>query len=434
MILNIHSKNPNLLDLLNKNPNTDFGLYFMPLRNGQVAGIAVDEHNYQVVFQDSKYSYLPEESNQIDFQSYCNPLAVLHLSNELFRQILTEKEKYFSEEIKWLKKLKSDIDVFPCSIEIPTFYIDSSWYRNGTFLLSRYFKGIEVQHTVGKNFHLKITANSVFEAFNLLNLTALLVHLTNQSGIYTFIDDSFAAKYVRILTNMENVPYFVFYLFIKRAMRSENQFKQLKPIFENYLAGQGLQADLTFNDTHFDRIKFIIDRLDLTTAVVDFGCGEFKYFKRISRKNFTAPYFAIDKDDDVAEHAEKLMANPENGNLFFYKSLAEVHYKEKVNIILSEVIEHNPLDEAKKLVCNLLKLNFDNMYLTTPNREFNVYYQMNDEAMRHDDHDFELSGEEFKTFINDCLQETQNISVTYFGTGDIINGVQPTQGVIFSKT
>ena len=433
MILNIHSENPHLLDLLNKNPNTDFGLYCTSLRDGQVAGIAVDAHHYQVVFQDGKSSYSPEEGNQIDFQSYCNPLAVLHLSNELFTPVLRSRETYFSEEIKWLQKRKSELDIFLCTIEVPTFYIDSSWYRNGTFLLSKYFKNIEVQHSVGKNFRLKVSGNSVFEAFNLLNLTALLVHLTNNNGLYTFIDDAFAAKYVRILTNIENVPYFVFYLFIKRAVRSEKQFIALKPSFEQYLAKQGLNADLTFNDTHYSRVKFITDNLDTKTAVLDFGCGEFKYYKRLHRKNHTAPYFAIDKDDMVAEYAEKLMANPENGNLVFYRNLDEFHYPEKINIILSEVIEHNPIDEAKNIVQQLLRLNFAQMYITTPNRDFNAFYNMNEENLRHEDHDFELSGKEFETFVTQCLQGFENITIQYFGTGDTVNGIQPTQGVILTK-
>ena len=76
--------------MLFKNPHTDAGLYFKPLKNGVVVGNAVSAHTYEVVFQDTKYSYLPEESNQIDFQSYCSPLTVLQVCNELFTHLLKE--------------------------------------------------------------------------------------------------------------------------------------------------------------------------------------------------------------------------------------------------------------------------------------------------------------------------------------------------------
>ena len=70
MIIQIRSNNPHLLDVLNKNPNTDFGIYAKSLRNGQLIGNAVNTHQYDVVFQDTRYSYLPEESNQPLYQFF----------------------------------------------------------------------------------------------------------------------------------------------------------------------------------------------------------------------------------------------------------------------------------------------------------------------------------------------------------------------------
>ena len=59
MIIKISCENDNLMDILYKNPDTDFGLYFKPLKNGHIAGNIVDKHNYEVVFQDEKYSSFP---------------------------------------------------------------------------------------------------------------------------------------------------------------------------------------------------------------------------------------------------------------------------------------------------------------------------------------------------------------------------------------
>ena len=142
--LQIHSQNPHLLDLLNKNPHTDLGIYAKSLRNGQLIGNAVSAYQYDVVFQDTRYSYLPEESNQIDFQSYCSPLVILHICNEFFKELLQEKQTYWSQQIKWLERSRAEVDTYPCTIEVKNLYANSTWYSKGHFMMERYFKNIHI--------------------------------------------------------------------------------------------------------------------------------------------------------------------------------------------------------------------------------------------------------------------------------------------------
>ena len=54
MIIKIKCKNEFLLDVLNRNPNTDFGIYARPLKKGVVIGQVVTSHQYDSVFQDTK--------------------------------------------------------------------------------------------------------------------------------------------------------------------------------------------------------------------------------------------------------------------------------------------------------------------------------------------------------------------------------------------
>jgi hypothetical protein len=131
MILKIKSANNKLLDVLYKNPDTDNGLYCKPLKNGQIIGNAVGKNEYEVVFQDKKYSYCPEDSNTIDYQSNCSPLSVLHVCNELFGHLLKSRAEFAGTPIKWLGVTQGEADNAACTIEIPSFYIDSTWYRNG---------------------------------------------------------------------------------------------------------------------------------------------------------------------------------------------------------------------------------------------------------------------------------------------------------------
>jgi len=430
MIIKINSSNNHLLDLLFKNPNTDNGLYFKPLKNGVIVGNAINLINYEVVFQDTKYSYLPEDSNQIDFQSYCNPLVVLQICNELFAHILKEKIEFENQTITWLNTTQGEIDKQACTIEIPTFYIHSNWHKNGQFLLSKYFPGIITEHMVGRNYKLIIKGKNVFEAFNLLNLMALFTHITNEYGMFTFITEDFALKYVRILTNLENVPYFVFYLFIKRAVKTDKQFQLIKPIFEEYLANEGIVANLTYYNTHQDRVRFISNQLEKNMPILDVGCGEFIYYKRMMNLGFASNYYAIDTDEQFIRMSKIMSQRYNADNLFFYTSLQDLTSKEQVNIILTEVIEHNSLENAKALIKDLLMYNFNQFIISTPNDDFNKFY-FNDDTMRHDDHHFELTQDEFKSLIDECVNN--KFEVNYYQIGDSLNGIQPTQAAIIKN-
>jgi hypothetical protein len=431
MILKITSLNDRFLDILCKNPETDNGLYCKPLKNGQIIGNAVSKYEYEVVFQDKHSSYCPEENNEIDYQSYCSPLATLNVCNELFGHLLKSRKDYVGTMIKWLNITQGEVDTIACTIEIPSFYIDSAWYRDGRFLLSQYFDGIEVEQQSKRIFRLKINAKSVFDAFNLLALVALFAHVTNNYAMYLYIDDNLANKLGRILTNLENVPYFVFYLFIMRVVRSPKQFETFKPIFENYLANNGLKADLLSESTLRQRISFIIGLLETNIPILDIGCGEFTYYKRMMGHHFTAAYHAVDIDPDMEQLAENISRRYDEHNLFFYNSLDEFVYDGQLNVLMTEVIEHNSLDEAAKLIVRALAYNFNKVIITTPNVEFNMFYSMGD-VFRHVDHRFELTRDEFKSLITSCIQG-KNVNVEYFYLGDSLNDIQPTQACIITK-
>lgn len=432
MIINIHSKNPFFLDLLYKNPNTDLGLYAKQLKNGIVIGNVIDANNYEIIFQDTKYSYLPEDSNTIDFQSYCSPLAILNICTDFFTHSLKSREEYTTSTLSWLNKTQGELDNYACEIKVPTFYVHSSWYRDGIFLLSKYFNGIELKHCVGRNFELKIKGNSVFNAINLLTLVALFTHITNEYGVFTFIDESFATKYIRILTNLEKVPYFVFYLFIKRAVKNDKQFQIVKPICEAYLLKEGIEANLSYLGTHHDRVKYISKQLDLNTDILDIGCGEFIYYKKMMNMKFSKTYFAIDKEEHFERLGIAISSRYDADNLVFYTDLDDCKTTEKVNIIITEVIEHNTIENARDLVKKALKYNFNKIIITTPNVSFNKFYAEDLES-RHDDHHFEFTETEFVNFINECTEENSNFNVTIDYIGDKLNNIQPTQVAIIQN-
>lgn len=431
MIIIIKSNNNHLLDILYKNPDTDAGLYFKPLKNGHIVGNAVSRNHYEVIFQDTKYSYLPEEANQIDYQSYCSPLVVLHICTELFVHILKSKEEYMSRPIAWLNMNQGEADTENCTIEIPSFYIDSTWFRNNRFLLTKYFPGVEVTKQTACVHRLTIAGKNIFEAFNLLALVSLFTHLTNNYGKFTFVDDSLSQKYGRILTNIDNVPYFVFYLFIMKTIKTEKQFKELKPAFESYLAANGIKAELVMQGTYQERIHFITNLLETDIPILDIGCGELTYYRKMMKKGFLANYYAVDQNEHYAAMAERISLKFGEDNLIFFQSVTEYDSDEKVNILLTEVIEHNSMQDAVDLIKTALAFNFKKIIITTPNMEFNCFYTM-DEQFRHNDHCFELTEAEFKEMVNACTAGMP-VHVDFVKLGDCLNGITPTQGCIITQ-
>ena len=300
-------------------------------------------------------------------------------------------------------------------------------------MLSKYFDGIVVEQQTNRIFKLTVSASSIFETFNLFSLVSLFTHITNDYGIFTYIDDNLAQKYGRVLSNIRNVPYFVFYLFFQRAVKSENQFNELKPLFEKYLSEEGLQVDFKWQGNKQQRVQYIFEQLDMNIPILDIGCGEFDFYKKVMKHGFKEQYYAVDKDEHIETLCRNVGKRYEENNLSFYSSLDEFNSNEKLNILLVEVIEHNCMDDAKALIRKALEYNFNKLIISTPNIEFNQYYHNMDNVFRHEDHVFELNIAEFRAMIDDCTANgKKSYNIEYFDLGDCINGIQPTQGCIIS--
>lgn len=424
MIVKIKSANNYFLDILYKNPNTDQGLYLKELKDDVLIGNAVSAHEYHCVFLDSKHSYMPDEGSQIDFQSHCSPLLALNIGTEFFNHLYKEKASLDATVITWLDKTYKEVDTEKTTIEIPTFFIDSGWYKNGSFLLAKYMDGIIVTPKVGNNYELRVEGVTVSEAIHKLSVVALFTHFTNRYAVYSYIDDFFIQKYITTITNISGIPYFVFYLFIKRIMRSPVQFEKFKPQLEAYFDNK---VQFVFTDTHQSRKEFICERIHSREPVLDFGCGEMQYYKTLMKKGFSSNYYGYDEVDfeAVAKSINEIFTSE---NLFYLNTLSQVEGFEG-QIILSEVIEHNNLEEAKSLLIWIRDhTKFTTLYITTPDKDFNSNYEMVEE-FRHDDHDFELSNPEFVALINSIFPNEK----AFFGIGDCVNGVFPTSGVIIQN-
>jgi hypothetical protein len=188
---------------------------------------------------------------------------------------------------------------------------------------------------------------------------------------------------------------------------------------------------LTYYNTHQARIEYISNKIDIDHAILDIGCGEMQYYKKFMNKGFRKPYYAHDKESHFGDLGRIISERYNDDNFLFLSSLDEYPDTEQVNIILTEVIEHNSIEEARLLLEKIITYNFNKIIITTPNKDFNIYYGETLES-RHDDHHFEMTQEEFKNFINDIILPNDH-TITFDGIGDTINKFQPTQVAIITK-
>lgn len=79
-----------------------------------------------------------------------------------------------------------------------------------------------------------------------------------------------------------------------------------------------------------------------------------------------------------------------------------LHYNTTISttmLTLIDIIEHIPLQEHAQLFKNLYELQPTIIVITTPNKQFNKFFNMRDDEFRDPDHKFEMTAEEFSAYI-----------------------------------
>ncbi len=434
MVIKINSTNDYLLDILNKNPNSELGLYMKEHRNGVIVGNCIDKHNYHAVFYDSKHSYTNYEDNQLDFKSHCDAKVVISMVNELFSDLIKEKEQVLNKNLSWLNKTIKDIDTEECIITIENIFIDSNWLRNDEFLLCRYIDGLVLTKKSSNLFQLTLTSPDIFTAINNISFITFLMAVTNEDE-RLFLTDELIMKFIRILSNIKNIPYFVYYLFIKRCLIYKTTvWDKVKPLLEKSLKDNtNLDCTFTPNDTHTDRIEYVKTNINLTNDILDFGCGEFRHFKKLAKLlDNEKTYYGYDIED-YSNLVNVLSERYPKSNLVFSTDINTVPKNKPLSVILSEVIEHNSLEEGKKIIQDIVNnFNVKQIIITTPNKDFNQFYNMAENELRRDDHVFELNYGEFLAYINSLKFNKAIKSIILDKLSDNVNGISVSSGVIIN--
>lgn len=428
-VIKLTTENPNLSWIIQKNPAT--GLVIREIRKGHGLGWFPngDPQSYCLYFRDGndEVSYPNNEVQEyeyLDSTRYTSAFCILSLIDEFIK---TPFKKLTEQDVS--------------GVYNSTFHIGMIHIHNKRYLehFIKHFSEYEfISEEINKNnYSLTIKTNkSIYELVNLVALLCLFVLISNWENVY--LNDDFVLKYISCM-DVIDAPYYIRYLFKIKCFNTEHKFNQHRSKLER---SEKEKIEMMYGDTWFARMITSKKNLTFKHDIIDIGCGEFKYGTSLAKylDENDKKYIGIDRDPEVLNIAKRKANNKNINNAIFFESLEEflTNYKtnEKVDIIVSEVIEHMTVDEATEFMKKILTIpNINRLIVTTPNKEFNKnYFLDDDQRMRHDDHKFEFNKPEFDDFIKTCTGNANaDLDMKYLEIGDKVDGVPISQGYLFTS-
>lgn len=193
------------------------------------------------------------------------------------------------------------------------------------------------------------------------------------------------------------------------------------------------------NELRYEKIVNTVRQMK-PRSVVDFGSGEGKLSVQLGFVEGITEILAVEPSESASLKALERFNKVKNkekfvipellwGSLFYY----DERLKDKDVIILCEVIEHIDESRLPKAMDTLLHdYQPGALIITTPNREYNELYDM-EEHLRHNDHRFEWTRAEFRQWCSE-RNHSNDYELLFDGIGDEhpSHGF-PTQMCIFKR-
>ena len=437
--LRLESDNPNFSFLIRKNPAS--GMLVKRLRQGTVFGFYSknnpSQYNCWFKDHDSAISYDPGATFEYnDTTRYSAALFTNHCCDEFFRDTC-------------LKDLPEDTPGFHNSLLINCMRAKARYLQ----IFSAWFRDFQWEITPITQGYYKIKLSTQGTLRRLLSF-AVVFSLINaiQNGECDYIDEGLLVKYAKLIQYLD-APYFVRYVFKVNLIRSEAAFGKLK----QYLNTDAIQ--LQYGHNFFQRMRFVEQNIAGET-IIDVGSGEGKYLRFAKKADH---YYAVEREESLRETIDRKCRRDQRDNVTILESLDDLpEIDGRKTIFLTEVIEHNPYNEAVALLRRCL-LPDSRVLVTTPNRDFNVNYydeEATDETsgfglrtsgdnfeplkpeirnrkpeddadlwLRHEDHHFELTEQEFREFIV-AATDGVDCKIKFYAVGDKVAGVSPQSGAV----
>jgi len=416
-IIRLKSTNPNFSFIIHKNPKS--GMLIRSVRKGLAYGWYTDESHFNIYFKDAdnEVSYkknIDEDFEYLNVSRYNTPLFPMKAISEFFSSTFKEQQEH-------------DILGFEHKFFINMIHLDR---MNYTESFQKHFPDCEFayEHLIHKSYSLTIsTSKSIYYLLHVVNVFCIFMSMF--AAEHLDLSDATLAKSIRSV-NIIDAPFYIRNLFAVNFLNSRARFKKFKVELEKT---NRYKIDFVLGGTANQRREFIREQLSFDKAILDVGCGEGYYATSFASK-LEDHYYAVDPDPECLKLVERRAAKRQIENLLLYSSLEDflgTYNEGQVDVILAEVIEHLPLDEARGLIRKLIKqVNFQTMVITTPNADFNPFYEVS--GFRHDDHKWEMGKVEFEEWVRQIFEHYPH-ALTFVSIGDSVNGIATTLGVIVER-
>jgi SAM-dependent methyltransferase len=420
--MQIKSDNPDFSYILKKNPTS--GLVARKLRRGVLFGYYSEASTYNVFFKDAfnEISYPEHKDQKFEYTNatrYNSAQFVLNTFSELLRDI---------------HKKQSDQDVDGHNNLIMCNLVHLSSQRTISSF-AHHFDDVSVDTEPMGLKQYRVTFKTNKSLYYLANVVALFATFTvvQNNKEYLFLDDSTIEKYTSSLEVID-APYFIRYMFKTYLFRGQNMFKKYKSRLET---SAKYPITMEFGDTHMMRIEAIQKHMDTSHHVVDLGCGEGRYVFKLASNLKDTVYHAIDVDEECRDKVARGCLRKQIENVEVFESLdaylATPQKEGSYDFLCTEVIEHMEIEKATELVRQCLEHpKAKTVIITTPNRDFNRHYFDGEGELRHSDHIFEFTKEEFINWLHSIWSHLE-YSLETFSIGDTVDGVETTLGAVFRR-
>jgi 3' terminal RNA ribose 2'-O-methyltransferase Hen1 len=185
-----------------------------------------------------------------------------------------------------------------------------------------------------------------------------------------------------------------------------------------------LEAPLSLNQTRLQRIVEYLQQQGVH-SVVDLGCGEGKLLKLLMAQRQPHTIIGMDISQRTLEAAHRKLRieqmSPQQRQRLTLLHGSLLYRDPRLQgceaAVAVEVIEHIEPYHVELMARQLFgELQPRLVLVSTPNREYNVLFGMSPQQMRHSDHRFEWTRQEFEAWGQQCAQRW-GYSVTFEGIG-----------------
>lgn len=222
---------------------------------------------------------------------------------------------------------------------------------------------------------------------------------------------------------------------------SENEPAAVTVSGESAAAEMQEEPKIRLNDLRYAAIAAAVEGLYAKATIVDFGSGEGKLSAKLGsvpgvreikavEPSAASQLRAMDRFAKLADKPGIIVPEPVTGSLFYF----DESLRGKDVMILCEVIEHIDEYRLARVMENIFaEYAPKTLIVTTPNKDYNAVYEMEQEEMRHGDHRFEWGREAFSVWCERWTEKFDyTVELTGIGEWSAEFGY-PTQMAIFRK-